>query len=85
MSLVGPRPERPLFVNRFLDEVPGYARRLVVKPGMTGLAQIYGRYDTSAENKLAFDLAYVSNWSILLDLEIMFMTVEVMLRGAGAH
>ena len=85
MSLVGPRPERSVFVERFNKEIPGYVRRFVVKPGITGLAQIYGRYDTSAENKLKFDLAYINNWSILVDLEIIFMTVEVILRGMGSR
>ena len=81
MSLVGPRPERPVFVEEFKRNVPGYYRRYVVKPGITGLAQLYGGYETSAENKLKYDLAYVNNWSFGMDLNIFFMSTEIILRG----
>ena len=81
MSLVGPRPERPAFVKEFNREIRGYSRRFVVKPGITGLAQLYGRYETSAEKKLKYDLAYVNNWSLGLDLKILFLSLEIILRG----
>jgi len=79
MSLVGPRPERPEFVEEFRGTIPGYSRRFAVNPGITGLAQLYGRYDTSAETKLKYDLAYINNWSLGLDLKIFFMSIEIIL------
>jgi len=79
MSLIGPRPERPEFVEEFKRTIAGYSRRFSVDPGITGLAQLYGRYDTSAEAKLKYDLAYISNWSLGLDLKIFFMSIEVIL------
>ena len=81
MSLVGPRPERPVFVEDFKHNIPGYHRRFVVKPGITGLAQLYGGYETEAENKLKYDLAYINNWSLGSDLNIFFMSTEIILRG----
>ncbi len=81
MSLVGPRPERPVFVQEFKRNIPGYYRRYVVKPGITGLAQLYGGYETSVENKLKYDLAYINNWSLGMDLNIFFMSTEIVLRG----
>lgn len=83
MSLVGPRPERPGFVERFLSEVPGYAERFSVPPGLTGLAQINGDYHSSAENKLRYDLAYIANWSLWLDLSILLRTVKIVLSSRG--
>ncbi|HMB54042.1 MAG TPA: exopolysaccharide biosynthesis polyprenyl glycosylphosphotransferase, partial [Thermoanaerobaculia bacterium] len=83
MSLVGPRPERPGFVARFLEEVPGYAERFAVAPGLTGLAQINGEYESSAQNKLRYDLAYIANWSLWLDFSILFQTVKIVLTSRG--
>jgi exopolysaccharide biosynthesis polyprenyl glycosylphosphotransferase len=83
MSLVGPRPERPGFVERFLDEVPGYAERFTLVPGLTGLAQVNGEYFSSPQNKLRYDLAYLANWSIWLDLSILFRTVKIVLTSKG--
>jgi len=81
MSLVGPRPERPVFVQEFKRNIPGYYRRYVVRPGITGQAQLYGGYETSAEDKLKYDLAYINNWSLGMDLNIFFMSTEIILRG----
>ena len=83
MSLVGPRPERPGFVARFLEEVPGYAERFAVAPGLTGLAQVNGEYHSSAQNKLRYDLAYIANWSLWLDLAILVRTVKIVLTSRG--
>lgn len=80
MSLVGPRPERPAFVREFNREIRGYSRRFAVKPGITGLAQLYGKYETSAGKKLKYDLAYINNWSFGMDLKIFFMSTEIILR-----
>ena len=83
MSLVGPRPERPEFVEEFLRTIPGYAERLLVKPGLTGLAQVNGEYHTTAEYKLKYDLTYIYNYSLWLDMRIMAETVKVMLTRRG--
>ncbi|MDX1630907.1 MAG: sugar transferase [Thermoanaerobaculia bacterium] len=83
MSLVGPRPERPGFVSRYLDRVPGYAERFRISPGLTGLAQVNGDYHSSPENKLRYDLAYIANMSLWLDLSILFRTVKIVLTTRG--
>lgn len=88
MSFVGPRPERPVFVERLEKEVPFYAVRKLVKPGITGWAQLrypYGASVEDARNKLEYDLYYVKNGTLLLDLAIMFHTVRHVLQGRGAR
>ena len=79
MGMVGPRPERPELTRHFQESIPGYERRHEVPPGITGLAQIHGRYHTDAEYKLGYDLQYLVNWSPVLDLEILMRTVWVVL------
>ncbi len=86
MSLVGPRPERPELVEQLMGEFPYYYRRMLVRPGMTGWAQIRGKYDTSIEDvrqKLKDDFFYIENLSAKLDLKILLMTVWVVLSGKG--
>ena len=85
MSLVGPRPERPVFVDEFTRAHPAYHYRHLVKPGLTGMAQIYGRYTTSAEDKLRYDLYYIRNYSLLLDLKILLRTIPVVLTPSAAR
>jgi exopolysaccharide biosynthesis polyprenyl glycosylphosphotransferase len=76
MSLVGPRPERPHFVNQFREVVPRYMARHKIKSGLTGWAQVHGlRGDTSIHDRVKYDLYYMENWSLLLDIEIMVMTL----------
>ena len=76
MSLVGPRPERPHFVDQFRSEVPRYMARHKVKSGITGWAQVNGlRGNTSLQERIKYDLYYMENWSVLFDLEILFMTL----------
>jgi exopolysaccharide biosynthesis polyprenyl glycosylphosphotransferase len=84
MSFVGPRPERPGFVKQFSKTVPGYHERHKVKPGITGLAQVRGYYDTTPENKLKYDLAYIYNHSFSLDLLILLETIKVVLIRKGS-
>lgn len=79
MSLVGPRPERPELVAEITKRVPGYIRRNELPPGLTGLAQVHGRYDTDAEYKLGYDLQYLVNWSLVIDVQILVRTVWVVL------
>jgi len=83
MSLVGPRPERPGFVRTYLGRVPGYAERFTLRPGLTGLAQVSGEYDSTAENKLRYDLAYTANASLWLDLSILVRTIRTVLSTRG--
>lgn len=83
MSLVGPRPERPELAEKISITVPQFSRRLLVRPGITGLAQIHGRYDLDAENKLRYDLAYIYSASLILDLKILLATLKVVLSGKG--
>lgn len=76
MSLVGPRPERPLFVEKFKEEIPRYMIKLQVRPGLTGWAQVNGyRGDTSITKRIEHDLYYIENWSLGFDFKIMFLTV----------
>ena len=88
MSLVGPRPERPFFVDQLIREIPFYAVRHSVKPGLTGWAQVCYHYGASAEDaavKLQYDLYYVKNHSLFLDLVVLLETVGVVLTGKGAQ
>lgn len=85
MSLVGPRPERPFFVGQFNSEMPDYHYRHLVKPGLTGMAQIYGKYTTSVADKLRYDLYYIRNYSLLLDLKIILQTIPVVLAGQASQ
>lgn len=76
MSLVGPRPERPFFVEKFKEEIPLYMVKHLVRPGITGWAQVNGwRGDTSIEERIKCDIFYIENWTFLLDIKILFMTV----------
>jgi exopolysaccharide biosynthesis polyprenyl glycosylphosphotransferase len=86
MSLVGPRPERPFFVEKLSKDIPLYQRRLKVRPGITGWAQVKHKYDESVEDvkvKLQYDLFYIENMSIRMDLKIILNTIYVMLAGKG--
>lgn len=79
MSIVGPRPEREFFIKQFEQELSSYTYRSTVKPGITGYAQIMGKYSTTVDDKLRFDLFYIRNYSFVLDMIIQFRTVIVML------
>ena len=82
MSLVGPRPPLPDEAARYADHV---RRRLVVKPGLTGLWQVNGRSDLSWDESVRLDLRYVENWSFALDLQILWKTISALVRGSGAY
>ena len=83
MSFVGPRPERPEFVEMFMAQMPAYGLRFQVKPGIAGLAHVHGRYLTTAENRLRYDLAYVYHQSLWLDLVILLETLRVVVTMKG--
>ena len=84
MSLVGPRPERPEFVRQFLEKIPEYRYRYLVRPGITGLAQVRSKYSTTVEDKLRYDLNYIVNYSPLLDLKILMETVPTVFSKEAA-
>ncbi len=84
MSMVGPRPERPVFVEKFSERMIGYNDRHKVRPGITGLAQVYGTYLTDPHIKLRYDLMYVYNQSLWMDMRILFQTMIEMMIGAGS-
>jgi len=86
MSLVGPRPERPMYVDRFRASIPRYMLRHHVKAGITGWAQVNGlRGDTPLDERIEYDLYYIRNWSLFFDLKIMALTVVRVFRDAAAH
>ena len=78
MSIVGPRPERVEHVELYTRQIPEFRYRMKVKGGLTGYAQVYGKYNTSAYDKLKLDLMYIQNYSLLLDIEIIFKTVKIL-------
>ncbi len=88
MSIIGPRPERPFFVNKFKDEIHGYTRRLSIKPGITGLAQCYYKYDETIQDvrkKLIYDVLYIKRMCWMLDLRILLKTLSVSILGGRTH
>ena len=86
MSLIGPRPERPLFVEKFRDEVPHYMIKHHVRPGMTGWAQVNGwRGDTSIKKRIEYDLYYVENWTLSLDVKIFLRTFATGFTSSNAY
>lgn len=80
LTLAGPRPERTEHVEFYQKEIPEFSFRSKVKGGLTGYAQIYGRYNTTAYDKLRLDLMYIENYSFFLDLKLIIMTVQIMLK-----
>jgi len=88
MSFVGPRPEREFFVQELEKKIPYYRERLTVKPGITGYAQVlypYGASEKDALEKLKYDLYYIKNISLILDLMVIFKTIKIVLLGRGAR
>lgn len=85
MSLIGPRPERPIFMEQFNKEIPGFVDRLKVRPGITGWAQVNGGYDITPKEKLELDRYYIKNMSFFLDLKIILKTIKVCVTGDGAR
>ena len=78
MSIVGPRPERPEIAAQYEKEMPAFSLRLQVKAGLTGMAQVYGRYNTEPRDKLKMDLMYINQMSLREDLKLIFATVKIL-------
>ena len=85
MSLVGPRPERAVFYDLFEQHIPTFRQRLLVAPGITGLAQVSGGYELDPSVKIRYDLAYIQNQSLMLDVRIMVRTLAVLITGEGSR
>lgn len=85
MSIVGPRPERPFFVKQFSEEIPEYNLRHRVKAGLTGLAQVQGKYNTTVKDKLKYDLLYINGYSLFLDVKIIMQTLNILLRKSSTE
>ena len=86
MSFVGPRPERPIFVAELAEKIPLYNERHIVKAGLTGWAQVNGlRGDVPIEERTKYDLYYVDNWSLWLDIKIILRTALLLLRDSSAY
>lgn len=88
MSIVGPRPERPVFVEQFKESIPDYEKRLEIKPGITGLAQVWHRYDESVQDvkkKLKYDILYAKKMCLMADFNIIMRTFRVVFTGEGAR
>ena len=81
MSFVGPRPERPELVEEFAQRIHNYNHRLLVKPGLTGTAQVYGQYDTPPRHKFRYDLLYIKKQNFWLDLKLIFLSFWITFRG----
>lgn len=85
MSFVGPRPERPEFVEKNCEKIPEFRYRMKVKAGLTGYAQVYGKYNTSFLDKLKLDLLYIEKYSVLMDIQIILMTLKIILMKESAE
>ena len=85
MSIVGPRPERACFYSKFETYIHGFHYRLLVKPGLTGLAQVNGGYDLKPEEKIVYDIQYIENQSVLMDLKCILKTVSLVFTHEGAR
>ena len=86
MSLVGPRPERPEFVEKFRHQIPGYMQKHLVRAGITGWAQVNDlRGDSDLEQRIQYDLYYIDHWSIWFDLRILALTLWHILKSRNAH
>lgn len=88
MSIIGPRPERPIFVKQFKETIPEYEKRITIKPGITGLAQVWHKYDETIEDvkkKIKYDLLYIRKVCLWTDIRIIFRTFRVVITGEGAR
>ncbi|MBQ9332827.1 MAG: exopolysaccharide biosynthesis polyprenyl glycosylphosphotransferase [Lachnospiraceae bacterium] len=80
MTFIGPRPERPEIIDKYMEQMPEFAYRMRVKAGLAGYAQVYGKYNTSPYDKLKLDLIYIENYSLWMDIKLMMLTLKILLR-----
>ena len=85
MSLVGPRPERQIFIEEYKKVLPEFESRLKVKAGITGYAQVYGKYNSNPYDKLKMDLLYITHYSIFLDIRLLIQTVRILFQKESAE
>lgn len=85
MSIVGPRPERPFFIEKYEKEIPNYDKRFMMKAGLTALSHVYGRYSTDIIDRTHYDLLYVQNYNLLLDIRIMLLTSRTLFLKDAAE
>ena len=85
MSIVGPRPERPFFVEKYIKEVENYDKRFFAKAGLTGLAQVYARYETTVKDKIIYDLLYIKDYSFFKDIKLILLTLKIMFVKSSAE
>jgi len=85
MSVVGPRPERPFFVEQYEKEIPNYSKRFTMQAGLTALSHVYGRYSTDIIDRTHYDLLYVQNYSLMLDIRIILLTSRTMFLSDAAE
>ncbi|WP_367366261.1 sugar transferase [Lentilactobacillus buchneri] len=85
MSLIGPRPERPMFTEKFSHEFPGFEQRLRIKPGLSGYAQIHGGYDINPGQKAKLDCYYINHVNFKMDAQIFISTIKIIVSGKGAR
>lgn len=85
MAFIGPRPERPEFIEKFLQDIPDFNDRIVIKPGITGWAQVNGGYELTPKEKLVFDKYYIEHESLYLDVLILLKTIQVVFTGYGSR
>ena len=83
--MVGPRPERPFFIEKYEKEIPNYDRRFMMKAGLTALSHVYGRYSTDIVDRTHYDLLYVQNYSLLMDIRIMLLTSRTLFLKDAAE
>ena len=84
MSFVGPRPERPEFIKKYMEDMPEFSYRMKIRAGITGYAQLYGKYNTKPYDKLKLDLYYIEQFSIGLDIKLMILTIKILFTK-GEH
>ena len=80
MSFIGPRPERPEIIAQYLEVMPEFAFRMKAKAGLAGYAQVYGKYNTTPYDKLKLDLTYIENYSVWMDIKILFLTFKILFQ-----
>ena len=80
MSIVGPRPERPELAEKYEDRIPEFMYRLKVKAGLTGYAQVYGKYNTTPQDKLKLDMFYIEHYSVWMDMKLLLLTFKILFQ-----